>query len=268
MEVIIDAILVGLVIGVVVGLLGAGGGILSVPVLVYLLGQDAHDAAAGSLVIVGLTSVVSLIPRLRQGTINWRDGSLFGLISVVGALIGARVSVLVPEVMVMLIFGVLLVVVAIIMAKRGRKDLLAERKQHSEPQSGAVDTGPTRRRGIVAIILAATCIGILTGFFGVGGGFAIVPMLVLVLGFTMREASSTSLLVMIISSVSGLLGRIGTDVHIDLSVVLPFAIASMVGGLVGGTVTKRFRDSLLTIAFSVLLAVVAVYVLTVNIMAL
>ena len=139
MDIILHALLIGLLIGVVVGLLGAGGGILSVPVLVYLLGQNAHDAAAGSLVIVGLTSIVSLIPRLRQGTIKWRDGVLFGLIAVLGALVGARASVLVPEVILMIVFGILLVAVAIVMAARGGKDLAAERKQHSDSGKDAQD---------------------------------------------------------------------------------------------------------------------------------
>ncbi|MCI7550937.1 MAG: sulfite exporter TauE/SafE family protein [Actinomycetaceae bacterium] len=275
MDAIVNALVIGLLIGVVVGLLGAGGGILSVPVLVYLLGQEAHNAAAGSLVIVGLTSIVSLVPRLRQGTIKWRDGIIFGLISVVGALLGARISVLVPEVLLMIVFGALLIVVAILMAERGVKDLRAERKRGNtsgrnadEPAENLIGESASTRRGNTAIVLAATCIGLLTGFFGVGGGFAVVPMLVLVLGFTMKEASATSLVVMVISSLSGLIGRIGTDVQIDFHVVLPFAFASMLGGLLGGMLTKRFRDAPLTLTFAALLAVVAAYVLSVNIAAL
>ena len=87
---VLTALGVGVLVGVVVGALGAGGGILSVPALIYLLGQDPHDASAGSLVVVGLTAIVSLIAPARAGRVHWRDGATFGLMSVLGALVGSR----------------------------------------------------------------------------------------------------------------------------------------------------------------------------------
>ena len=89
------ALIVGFGVGIVVGALGAGGGILSVPVLVYLLGQEPHAASAGSLVIVGLTAVVSLMPRAREGHVRWRDGLVFGVVSSVGNVLRSRASLMV-----------------------------------------------------------------------------------------------------------------------------------------------------------------------------
>lgn len=226
---LIVALAVGLGVGVVVGALGAGGGILSVPVLVYLLGQEPHAASAGSLVIVGLTALVSLIPRSREGHVRWRDG---------------------------LVFGVLLVAVGVMMLRKAFR----ARRADGSGAAGAEGASSGRRggRGLPLLIACATATGFLTGFFGVGGGFAVVPMLVLALGFTMREASSTSLLVMIIASVVGLVSRIGTSISVDWMVVVVFALASMCGGLIGAPASRRVRESTLTLLFGVLLLLVAV----------
>lgn len=290
---IIESLLVGLAIGCIVGLLGAGGGILSVPVLVYLLHQNAYNAAAGSLVIVGLTSIVSLLPQLKSHKIQWRDGLLFGALSVVGSVFGSRLSLLVDETMLMVLFGVLLAAVSIVMfrkAARTRKieqnemrqagkaedqdeataqDSADETTQSSDAPTESTPSGSKKKqRNIFVVILAATLTGFLTGFFGVGGGFIVVPMLIFALGFNMREASATSLVVMTISSASGLLARIGTSVVLDWVVVIPFAAASMLGGIIGGFTNDRFRASTLTAIFALLLAGVATFVLVQNLPAL
>src|SRR5699024_1211760 len=110
----------------------------------------------------------------------------------------------------------------------------------------------------VLVLATATLTGLLTGFFGVGGGFIVVPMLVIALGLAMRHASGTSLLVMIIVTTVSLLARIGTEVQVDWAVTLIFAAGSAVGGLLGGPLSARARPSTLTFVFAVLLAVVAV----------
>lgn len=253
---LIVALAVGLGVGVVVGALGAGGGILSVPVLVYLLGQEPHAASAGSLVIVGLTALVSLIPRSREGHVRWRDGLVFGVLSSVGTVLGSRLSVLVDPRTLMLLFSVLLVAVGVMMLRKAFR----ARRADGSGAAGAEGASSGRRggRGLPLLIACATATGFLTGFFGVGGGFAVVPMLVLALGFTMREASSTSLLVMIIASVVGLVSRIGTSISVDWMVVVVFALASMCGGLIGAPALRRVRESTLTLLFGVLLLLVAV----------
>lgn len=242
------AIAAGLLIGVVVGALGAGGGILSVPVLTYVLGQSAHDAAAGSLVIVSLTALTSLWPAAADHRVRWRDGLLFGALSTLGSTVGSRASVRLDEMLLMALFSAMLAVIGLIMLWRG----VAAGRAHQQEEK------EQRRRGAGVIVLAASACGLLTGFFGVGGGFIVVPMLVLALGFSIKEASGTSLVVMIMAAAAGLAARVGTPVSIDWRVVLVFAAASMCGGLVGGPVTRRASPATLTTVFAVLLLAVSV----------
>ena len=249
---IVLALLIGVVIGVIVGALGAGGGILSVPVLVYLLGQSPHDAAAGSLVIVGSTAVVSLISHSRRGTVHWPDGVMFGLLSVAGSFVGSRLNARVDSTVLMLSFCVLLFAISATMARRA-----VAAKKASSAIKEKLAPAPVVKTNWLLVILAATVTGFLTGFFGVGGGFVVVPMLMLVLHFLMKDAASTSLVVMVIASVSGLLSRVGTDISIDWGVIAVFTAGSMVGGVIGPKLTKNAKDYVLTGIFASLLGVVA-----------
>ena len=172
------ALIVGFGVGIVVGALGAGGGILSVPVLVYLLGQEPHAASAGSLVIVGLTAVVSLMPRAREGHVRWRDGLVFGVVSSVGNVLGSRASLMVDAHMLMILFSVLLMAVGVFMVRKScRMSQVGDAGTVAHADSGS--TNP--HRSVWLLVACATATGALTGFFGVGGGFAVVPMLVLAL---------------------------------------------------------------------------------------
>ena len=135
------ALIVGFGVGIVVGALGAGGGILSVPVLVYLLGQEPHAASAGSLVIVGLTAVVSLMPRAREGHVRWRDGLVFGVVSSVGNVLGSRASLMVDAHMLMILFSVLLMAVGVFMV---RKSCRMSQVVTPEPSRMPIPVPPTR----------------------------------------------------------------------------------------------------------------------------
>ncbi|MBB5833087.1 sulfite exporter TauE/SafE family protein [Brachybacterium aquaticum] len=301
MEMVLLAVAVGIGVGVVVGALGAGGGILAVPVLVFLLGMPPHQATASSLVIVLITALVSLPHHARNGNVQWRSGLVFAGVSVVGAVLGSRLSALVPADVLLTLFGVLLAGVAVAMLVRGvrtRRAETAEAAAHGFP--GEADTiapiathddpvldqpGPDtvesadgihRHHGtpelphtpppsssprLGVVIAAATVTGFLTGFFGVGGGFMVVPMLVLALGLAMRRASGTSLLVMVIATAASLLARLGTDVQIDWPVTLIFAAGSALGGILGGPLSARARPSTLTLLFAALLTGVSVVTL-------
>lgn len=292
MELVLLAIAIGLGVGLVVGALGAGGGILALPVLVYLLRQDPHAAAASSLVIVLITALASLPHHARHGNVDWRNGLVFAGVSTVGAVAASRLSVLLDAQLLMTLFGAMLALVAVAMLQRGlrtrgQERVLREtrrrRAEHEEPvahhddpvldQPGPdtvemadgiqhhhgepdIPTSPTPpaspRLSLVA--LTATITGFLTGFFGVGGGFIVVPMLVIALGLAMRRASGTSLLVMIVATIVSLLARVGTEVQIDWGVTLAFAVASAVGGVIGGPISAKARASTLTLIFAALLA--------------
>lgn len=297
MELVLLAIGVGLGVGIVVGALGAGGGILAVPVLVFLLGMPPHAATASSLVIVLITALASLPHHARQRNVEWRAGLVFAGVSVVGAVLGSRLSALVPPDVLLTLFGVMLAVVAAAMLGRGLRTRRTEDAEaaalgtvpladgdapiasHDDPvldQPGpdTVETAdglqhhhgepdlpfspaapPSPRLGYV--IAAASLTGFLTGFFGVGGGFIVVPMLVIALGLAMRRASGTSLLVMIIATATSFLARLGTDVQVDWATTLIFAAGSAVGGVLGGPLSAKARPSTLTLLFAALLAGVA-----------
>lgn len=256
MELVLSA-LVGIGIGIVVGMLGAGGGILSVPALVYLLGQTPHDAAAGSLVIVLLSAFTSLIAHSRHHHVNWRSGMIFAAVSALAAFGGARLAPLFSGTVLMILFSALLLSVAILMLVRGARGRSREQKQ-IDGEELVVATQRVDRPRAWKIMGAGAVVGLMSGIFGVGGGFAVVPLLVLVFGFPMVEAAGTSVLVMMISSVSGLLGRIGTPVEIDWPIVLVFAAGSAIGGLIGEPISRKARPSTLTLAFGALLLVIAV----------
>lgn len=269
-------IVVGVCVGIIVGLLGAGGGILSVPILVYLLGQSPHNAAAGSLLIVGATSLIALIGRRKE--VHWKQGAVFGVLSIAGSFIGSFLNSLVSANLLMYLFSALLVIVAGLMFRKaakeknaagGKSQIVSPNTDVNEQVCNKTSQGNensqrhnSRLHHWITIIIAAVLIGVLTGFFGVGGGFAVVPALTLIMHFDMKEASATSLLVMVIASLAGLAARMGTAIQIDYLNVLPFAFASMIGGPIGASLTRKAKSTTLTFLFALLLLLVAVYTLS------
>ena len=257
---IIEALLIGAFVGIVVGSLGAGGGILSVPILVYILGQDPHQATGLSLIIVGLTAAVSLATRARSGNVAWREGSLFALVGLAGTWAGSFLGPLVSARALMLSFCALLGAVAIFMARSQLRPSAS--LSPNEAGDTNVDKGSWTLGTVSRVVALATLTGFLTGFFGVGGGFAIVPALHLALRYPMKRASATSLLVMVITAAFGLASRTAAGtltITAEAGVMVAlFAAASMGGGIVGARLTKRVSNRALGLVFATLLVCVAV----------
>ena len=256
---IIEALLIGAFVGIVVGSLGAGGGILSVPILVYILGQDPHQATGLSLIIVGLTATVSLATRARSGNVAWREGALFALAGLVGTWAGSALGPLISARGLMLSFCALLGAVAVFMVRSQMHPSASS--SSDEAVETMVDKSAWALATVCRVIALATLTGFLTGFFGVGGGFAIVPALHLALRYPMKRASATSLLVMVITAVFGLASRTvaGTlTITAEAGVMVAlFTAASMGGGIVGAKLTKRVSNRLLGLVFAALLVCVA-----------
>ena len=257
---IVEALLIGAFVGIVVGSLGAGGGILSVPILVYILGQDPHQATGLSLIIVGLTATVSLATRARSGNVAWREGALFALSGLVGTWAGSVLGPLVPARALMLSFCALLAAVAVFMAHSQLQPSSSSSSDEAGDAGG--DKGSWTLATVCQVVALATLTGFLTGFFGVGGGFAIVPALHLALRYPMKRASATSLLVMVITAAFGLASRTlaGTlTITAEAGVMVAlFTAASMGGGIVGAKLTKRVSNRVLGLVFAALLVCVAV----------
>ena len=256
---IVEALLIGAFVGIVVGSLGAGGGILSVPILVYILGQDPHQATGLSLIIVGLTATVSLATRARSGNVAWREGALFALAGLVGTWAGSTLGPLVSARALMLSFCALLGAVAVFMVRSQLHPSTSSSSDEAGDASG--DKGSWTLATVCRVVALATLTGFLTGFFGVGGGFVIVPALHLALRYPMRRASATSLLVMVITAVFGLASRtLSGTLTITAeagAMVALFAGASMVGGFVGARLTARVSNRVLGLVFAALLIIVA-----------
>ncbi|MCK6210761.1 sulfite exporter TauE/SafE family protein [Georgenia sp. EYE_87] len=258
------AVPLGVVVGITVGALGGGGSILTVPALVYALGQDPRTATTASLVIVGVTTLIGMVPHARAGRVRLGQGVVFGLLGVGGAYLGSLLSASVDPDVLLVAFAGLMFVVAGVMTRRRRSAARARAAGREQPEartSPMLTLRPFRCdcRAAGTLLLTATGVGLLTGFFGVGGGFAVVPALVVVLRLPMPVAVGTSLVVITINSASSLVSRLGQDVTLDWALVGVFTAAAVVGSLVGARITSRVSPARLNLAFTILLVAVAVY---------
>lgn len=264
------AVVAGVLIGLSLGALGGGGSILAVPVLVYLLDQSASQATTGSLVVVGVTSLTGAVTAHRASNVKPARGVTFGLVAVVGAVVGAKASALVSEPVLLASFAALMLLAGGLMALR------QARHARGEPADGAHAARPalddpiiSMREGFlcdcpraVKVMVTATVVGLLTGFLGVGGGFLVVPALTLALALPMEYAVGTSLVVITLTSASALLVRAGVGATPDWGLVAALTAASTVGGILGARLADRTDTSKLSVAFTALVLAVAVYTAT------
>lgn len=250
----------GFLIGLSLGALGGGGSILAVPALVYAAGQDPKGATTTSLVLVTITALIGIIPHWRAGRVRLAAGTVFGLAGIGGSLLGSAWNEAVDADVLLLAFSTLMLVAAYAMWRR-----LDTRTPKDVPtEAVAVRLDATTA---VKVVVAGSFIGLLTGFFGVGGGFVIVPALVLALGFTMPEASGTSLLVIAVNSTVALATRLPGG-SIEWGTVVPFTIASLIGVFVGSRLASTRDPSFLQKWFIGFLVVIAFYTATNSILAL
>lgn len=262
---------IGLAIGAVVGILGAGGGILALPVLVYFLGQGEHAATSGSLVIVLATALLALPAKLKKIHIHWSKAFLFSIFSALGAIIGRFFNPYIPGKELMQIFAIVLLVVAFLMLLEGRKTKKNKHKKNptdirsTTDKKHASSNSSSDRVSLWALIPSAMGAGILTGLFGVSGGFIVVPILVLIMRLPIKEAGGTSLVIMIISAVVALgTTFFTTGLHIEWDVILLFAVGSALGGFIGGPIGNKLPASWLNNLFILLLIGISLSTLIVN----
>jgi uncharacterized protein len=242
----------GSLIGFSLGALGAGGSILTVPVLVYAMGVPVHSATGTSLVIVGLNAVAGALDYIRRGRSLPRVGLAFGGTGLLGALGGVWLNHQLPGELILVFFSVLMIAAAFSML----------RVRMIDPGSTRHPAHDWRRLAVLGM-----AIGLLSGFFGIGGGFLIVPALVVVVGLSLQLAVGTSLLVIALNALWGLLGnlQLGT---LDWGVSLPFALGGIVGVLVGGRVAGHLPERSVRSAFAVVIVLVAIYTFSRNVLAL
>ena len=245
------ALVPGVLIGAALGLLGGGGSVLTVPIFVYVLGFEPKAAIAMSLAVVGVTSAFGTAAHWRAGNVNVRIALVFGSAAMLGTLFGVRLSRFVPGTTQLVIFGAVMLTAAVFML-RGRAP--------DAKDSGAGLASPlvSARRGVPG----GLSVGILTGIVGVGGGFLIVPALVL-MRLTLREAVGTSLLIITGTCVVGFLGYLG-HVRLDWAAMALVAAGTLPGIALGGYLHRFVPQSILRRGFAAFLVIMAAFILIEN----
>lgn len=250
----------GFLIGLSLGALGGGGSILAVPALVYAAGQEPRAATATSLFLVGTAALFGMGAHWRAGRVRVATGAVFGLCGIGGSLAGTALNRHIDPDLLLLGFSGLVVIAAWRMLTACPTcTKVGESREVARPGTTLL---ATRRsidvRTALVVLAAGTGVGFLTGLFGVGGGFVIVPALALALKLPMPEAIGTSLLVIAINSGVGLAARLATT-SIDWATTLPFTVAAIAGVLTGGKVADRLDATRSLRWFAALLVTVAAY---------
>ena len=248
---IIPALVLGLVVGALLGLTGAGGSILAVPALVYGVGMPLSEAIPTSLVVVGAASAVAVLPRLHGG-VNWRLAAVIGAPGIATAFLGSLISGMIEPRVLLGVFAVIMVVAGVRM--------FFPTKSVGGP-CALPDGGTDWRHCLPRALATGAVVGFLTGLLGVGGGFLIVPALTLVLGLPMALTVGTSLVIIVINSAAGFAAHVGT-VELDWAVVGVFAAAAMAASFAAGRLARGLSDVVLKRGFAVLVLLVAAYVAT------
>jgi uncharacterized protein len=238
-------------VGLSLGLLGGGGSILTVPIFVYVLGYDPKLAIAMSLPVVGVTSLVGALSHWRAGNVNLKTAGMFGAVAMCGAFLGARAaSLLAGAVQLAVLAGVMLI--AAVMMFRSSRAVTA-----------TVNLATDQRPRTAVLLAVALGVGVLTGVIGIGGGFLVVPALVLLARSPMTQAVGTSLLVIAMNSAAAFAGYAG-EVAVPWSFVASFTAIAVAGILAGSYLVRFVSQAALKRAFAMFLIVMGVFVMYKN----
>ena len=239
------ALVLAALIGVSLGVLGSGGSIITLPVLVYIAHVPAQEAVGMSMAIVGATSLFGALIQWRQGNLSPKAMSIFSVVGMAGAYLGSSGTHLLSKQALLLLFAAVMLLVGLLML-RGR--------------AGA-HSGKACR--ILPCLVVGFVVGLFTGFLGVGGGFLIVPALVLAAGLDTKMASGTSLAIIALNSVTGLLGQL-RYVRVDWSLFAGFLLFACIGMVAGLAFARRAPDKLLRRLFALALIVLAIIIAVLN----
>ncbi|MBK1989057.1 sulfite exporter TauE/SafE family protein [Sphaerospermopsis aphanizomenoides BCCUSP55] len=245
-------------IGLSLGLIGGGGSVLALPILVYVMGVPPKSAIAMTLVIVGTVSILGLIPHWRAKNVRFKTALIFGSTTMIGAFLGAKIATLpiVTDSVQMMLFAVTMFLAAVFMIRRSSQSVMTEEDLALYPQ-------PVCKYCWLWLMTEGLGVGVLTGLVGVGGGFAIVPALVLLGKVPMKKAIGTSLLIIIFNSVTGFLGYLG-NVSLDWNLMFSFIIAASLGTVPGAYFAQYVPAQKLQKTFGYFLLAVAAVVLVQN----
>lgn len=250
--------IMALVIGLTLGLLGGGGSILTVPVLVYMLGLNPVVSTGYSLFIVGLTALFGAFSYYKKNQVDFRTAAVFGVPSIAAVYLARKVIVpaipdeimvigdflLTKDIAIMVLFAVLMIVASYSMIKGGVKQETKNKVHYNYP----------------VILLEGLVVGTLTGLVGAGGGFLIIPALVLLSGLSMKMAVGTSLVIIAVKSLIGFVGDI-QNYTIDWVFLLSFAALAVVGIFIGSRLSNKIEGAKLKPAFGWFVLIMGLYIL-------
>lgn len=259
-----------LVIGMTLGLMGSGGSILTLPLLVYMLGREGDIAIAESLAIVGGIAAVGVIPHARKRLVEWRTAIIFGLPGMLGAFFGAILGGWMDNTLQLIIFALVMLTAATFMFRKSRAKPAASPDaalpDDASPEAAQPDSDPEHARPApVLIALQGLVVGIMTGIVGVGGGFLIVPALVLLGKLPIHRAVATSLLVIAANSAVAFVryttGLADDGIHVDWRIIGMFVGVGACGTFVGKAVGGRISQRSLRRAFAIFLVVMGIVIM-------
>ncbi len=232
--------LLSIIIGVLLGLLGGGGSILTVPVLVYLAHLNAQQAIVTSLIVVCLTSLIAVISHARHRRVCWKTGVTFGLAGMIGAYVGGRLSAYIPDAILLALFALIMIAASFSMIKKP--------KTVPAGVENCQENFCPKNLPISAILLDGVLVGLITGLIGVGGGFLLVPALTLLAGLPIQAAIGTSLFIIVLQSISALFGHAG---HIELNLELTalVTLCAIAGSFLGSYLSGIIHSRLLKPGF-------------------
>jgi uncharacterized membrane protein YfcA len=240
----------GLLIGLVVGTVGGGGAILALPILVYALGEGVSAASTASLIVVALGASVGASAHALHGRLCWRIAAVFSAPAVAGAYLGTIAGGSVDGRTLILLFVPVMLAAAVLTAARG------DRPDGDEPGADDCPDPSLLRAGAAGLL-----VGGMTGFFGVGGGFLIVPALTVLLGLEMHRAIATSLAIITVTGLAALASHLIEGAEPNWPLTLVLCVAAAVGALAGSHLGRRLPGRTLALAFGIVVAVVALFLL-------
>lgn len=245
-------------IGISLGLIGGGGSILAVPTLVYVMGVPPKSAIAMSLAIVGTVSFLGAIPHWKLGNVQLKTAAMFGLSTMLGAYAGARLATLpfVTGTLQMVLFGTMMLLAAVFMLRKHPQTTPPPPVQQPDLD---LYPKPVCKYCWLWLVSEGLGVGALTGLVGVGGGFAIVPALVLLGKVPMKQAIGTSLLVIVLNSIAGFLGYLGR-VNLNWELIGTFTVAASLGIVAGAYLVRFVQARHLQKAFGYFLLAMAAFI--------
>lgn len=238
-------------IGLSLGVMGGGGSILTVPIFVYVLGFDPKLAIAMSLPVVGGTSLIGAASHWKAGNVNLKTASLFGVIAMAGAYVGARLAIFLSGHLQLALLALVMLAAAVSMLRSARSDA----RRGDPPAERAMALG--------LLVPVALAVGLLTGIVGIGGGFLVVPALVVLARVPMKQAVGTSLLVIAMNSAAGFAGYLG-HVSLPWGFVAGFTAVAAAGILAGTYLVRYVSPSALKRGFAVFLLLMGAFILYKN----